>query len=238
MSNHDLEKLIVEHTEYIRSRFFGKYRGLVVENEDPKGLGRIRAKVPEVLYNQLTGWALPCVPYAGDGAGQFTVPPKNAGVWIEFEAGDLSRPIWTGCWWSANNLPKNEKGTVATPTMKIIRSEKGLMVTFDDNGQEITLSDDNGRNMLKIKVMDGLVTIQGAVKAVVEAPQIELVEKAAHPIVFGDMLLQYLNQLVLSIQSHTHPGAVAGPYPVAPVPPSTSFPTPASSMNSTKVKSG
>src|SRR5439155_7079149 len=79
---------------------FGKYRGLVTDNQDPNNLGRIRAKVPEVLQDVESGCALPNLPYSGNGSGLFRVPVPGAGVWIEFEAGDVSRPIWTGCWWS------------------------------------------------------------------------------------------------------------------------------------------
>ena len=221
------------------SRYYGKYRGIVTDNEDPKNLGRLKARVPEVLGDVETGWALPCTPYAGDGEGQFTVPPPDAGVWIEFEAGDVSRPIWSGCWWGDGQLPKDNSGTAAKPPLKIIRSEKGLMVTLDDDSQTITVSDDNGNNMLTIQVQQGKITIQGATKAVVEAPQIELVENATHPVVFGDQLLQYLNQLVQLYQSHVHPGEVAGGiFPVVPTPPVPPLPPPTPSLLSTKVKTG
>ena len=72
------------------ARYYGKYRGTVLDNNDPQNLGRLRARVPELLNEVDSGWALPCLPYAGDGEGQFTVPPAGAGVWIEFESGDLS----------------------------------------------------------------------------------------------------------------------------------------------------
>lgn len=62
------------------SRHYGKYRGLVTDNQDPKNLARIRARVPEVLADVETGWALPCAPYAGDGSGHYTVPSPGAGV--------------------------------------------------------------------------------------------------------------------------------------------------------------
>src|SRR3989442_8011649 len=90
--------------------FFGKYRGLVTNNIDPLGLGRIQAIVPEVLGENPSSFALPCAPYAGTGAGQFTIPPIGAGVWIEFEAGDVSRPVWSGWWWSSCEGPMDEKG--------------------------------------------------------------------------------------------------------------------------------
>ena len=47
-----------------------------------------------------SGWALPAVPYAGDGVGFFMIPPIGASVWIEFEHGDPDYPIWTGCFWA------------------------------------------------------------------------------------------------------------------------------------------
>ena len=76
--------------------FYGKYRGIVTDNGDPSDLGRLKARVPELLGREETGWALPCAPYAGDGSGLYALPEPGTGVWIEFEAGDLSRPIWSG----------------------------------------------------------------------------------------------------------------------------------------------
>ena len=40
-------------------RHYGKYRGIVTDNQDSKHLGRLKARVPEVLANVETGWALP-----------------------------------------------------------------------------------------------------------------------------------------------------------------------------------
>src|SRR5712675_2935021 len=90
---------------------YGKYRGTVTDNQDPKNLGRVKAKVPEVLGEVETGWALPAFPYSGDGEGSYSVPPAGAGVWIEFEAGEVSKPIWTGAWFGDNQVPKDNSGT-------------------------------------------------------------------------------------------------------------------------------
>lgn len=239
MEGSSLERLVVELAEQSRSRFFGKYRGLVSDVNDPQNLGRLRATVPEVLDDVESPWALPCAPYAGNGVGCFHIPPVGAGVWIEFEAGDPARPIWSGSWWASNQLPQDEKGSSTTPSLKIIRSEQGLMVSMDDSGQEISISDEDGNNLLKIEVRRGLITVKGATKAVVEAPQIELVENASHPVVFGDDLLSYLNQIVSLYQSHVHPGELAlGVFPVTPAPPVPPFPPPLPSMLSMKVKTG
>lgn len=221
------------------NRHYGKYRGVVTDNQDPKNLGRLRARVPEVLADVESGWALPCWPYAGDGSGFYTVPAPDAGVWVEFEAGMVSRPIWSGCWRSEGQSPKDENGTAATPDMKIWRSEEGLLVSLNDTSRAISISDADGSNLLRIEVQSGKITVQAQSKVVVEAPQIELVEGATHPLAFGDELLSYLNQLVAMFNGHVHPGELAGGMlPVTPAPPVPSFPPATPSLISTKVKTG
>jgi len=238
MADQEMERLVVELTEAVRSRFYGKYRGIVKDNEDPEQLGRIKALVPEVLQDVISGWALPCTPYAGEGSGQFTVPPEDAGVWIEFEAGDPSRPIWSGCWWRSDGLPRDNAGNTAAPPLKIIRSEEGLMVALDDNNKKISISDQNGSNMVEIEVRQNKIMVKAGSKVVVEAPQIELVENATHPVVFGDLLLQYLNQLVQLYQNHMHPGQTAMGFPVTPTPPVPPFLQAQQSLLSNKVTAG
>jgi uncharacterized protein involved in type VI secretion and phage assembly len=208
--------------------FFGKYRGLVKDNRDPAGRGRLKVIVPAVMGDRQI-WALPCTPYAGNNMGLYAMPEPNTGVWIEFEAGDLSYPIWVGCFWADGQAPKDECGAQATPPLKILRSQKGLIVTLDDKQQVITLSDRDGSNLVTIEVEQGKVTVKGTQKVVIEAPQIDLVENATHSVVFGDKLLQYLTKLVMAYQTHTHsPGS----------PPSTLFPPATPELLSTKVRTG
>ncbi|MCM1983269.1 phage baseplate assembly protein V [Lyngbya confervoides] len=219
-------------------RFFGKYRGVVKDNQDPTLRGRLEVLVPTVMDEEPI-WAMPCVPYAGDNMGTYTIPEPGTGVWIEFEAGDPSYPIWVGCFWGDGEAPKTYQNTPATPPLKIIRSQKGLIVTLDDQQQVIAVSDKNGTNLITIEVLPGKVTVQGGTKVVVEAPLIELVENATHPVVFGDQLLSYLNQLVSLYQSHTHPGELAlGVLPVTPAPPVPPLPPPTPVLLSTRVKTG
>lgn len=221
------------------TRFYGKYRARVTDNQDPSNLGRIKAKVPEILQDVATGWALPALPYSGDGVGVYTIPAIDAGVWIEFESGDVSRPIWTGCWWGDNQIPKDETGAGTTPDKKIVRTEQGLLLAFDDGGKTITLSDSNGSNLLKIETTPGKLKLLAASKVVVEAPQIELVENATHPLVFGDDLLTYLQQIVQMFNVHTHPGQMAaGVLPVTPAPPMPMQTLPTPALLSVKVKTG
>jgi len=84
----------------VRKRFFGKYRGSVVENVDPLLQGRLIVRVPDVFGILPSSWALPCVPLAGPHMGtSFVPPPVGSSVWVEFEQGDPQMPIWVGCFW-------------------------------------------------------------------------------------------------------------------------------------------
>jgi uncharacterized protein involved in type VI secretion and phage assembly len=88
------------------TKFYGKYRGTVINNIDPMMQGRIMALVPDVSGIALSSWAMPCVPVAGIQTGMFAVPIIGSGVWIEFEHGDPDYPIWTGCFFgSAADVP-------------------------------------------------------------------------------------------------------------------------------------
>jgi hypothetical protein len=216
-------------------RFYGKYRGLVVTNLDPTQTGRLKALVPEVLGEIPSGWALPCQPFTGTGAGLYAVPQTGAGVWIEFEAGDTSRPIWSGGWWAAGEVPMDEMQTPSMPTRKILRSELGLMVSLDDLQQTITISDALGLNLMTVKVLEGTVEVKSAVRVVLEAPLIQHGQAAMHPAVYGDQLLAYLNQLVTIFNTHIHPGELAvGILPVTPAPPVAQAPPATPALISTK----
>lgn len=86
------------------TEFFGKYRGKVENNADPKQMGRLQVSAPVVLGDSRV-WAMPSVPYAGPKVGFFAIPPVGANIWVEFEGGDLNYPIWSGCFWGEQEVP-------------------------------------------------------------------------------------------------------------------------------------
>jgi uncharacterized protein involved in type VI secretion and phage assembly len=130
------EQAVLDLVERMRYRFYGKYRGSVTD-VDADTL-RIKAKVPAVLGTQETGWCMPCVPYAGDGVGMAFLPEQGSGVWIEFEGGDVSYPIWVGCYWRSGEQPSD-----ATPTVKAIVTKSPHKILLDDDQGTITISDSN-----------------------------------------------------------------------------------------------
>jgi hypothetical protein len=95
--------------ESVSRPYIGKYRGMVTNNIDPLGIGRMQVNVPDTGAAS-TSWAMPCVPYAGDGIGFFAIPPVGSGVWVEYERGDLDYPIWDGCYWMSGQAPESLPG--------------------------------------------------------------------------------------------------------------------------------
>jgi hypothetical protein len=95
-----------------KQEYYGKYRGIVMNNIDPEQRGRIQAICADVPTLVPPTWAMPCVPVGGIQNGMFAVPPIGAGVWVEFEQGDPDYPIWVGCYWgSAAEVPVLSKLT-------------------------------------------------------------------------------------------------------------------------------
>jgi hypothetical protein len=88
------------------TKYYGKYRGTVVSNLDPKRQGRLFVEATDALGLFPSNWAMPCVPIGGGlQFGAYLVPPPGAGVWVEFEQGNPSKPIWTGFYASAATDP-------------------------------------------------------------------------------------------------------------------------------------
>jgi uncharacterized protein involved in type VI secretion and phage assembly len=82
-------------------KYYGKYRGAVLNNVDPKLEGRLQVQVPDVAGLVPTTWAMPCVPIAGIQNGMMALPVIGSGVWVEFEHGSPKYPIWVGSFWGS-----------------------------------------------------------------------------------------------------------------------------------------
>ncbi len=139
MSEGEFERLSVETARFQRDHYFGKYRGLVRDINDPEGMGRVVAQVPAVYGEDDSPWALPCVPFAGPSHGLVVLPEVDDGVWIEFEAGDISHPIWSGCFWGRNEVP--DPGGDET---RVFVTSGGHKLVLDDAGSKIQLLHSGG----------------------------------------------------------------------------------------------
>lgn len=128
--------------EGFQRRAYGKHRGTVIDNNDPNSLGRLKVNVPDVYGPADSAWAMPCVPYAGPQVGWFMLPPVGAGVWVEFEKGDPSYPIWVGCFWSDGQLPPDATG----PDIRLLQTTEALL-KIDDTSGEVVLKNNNNASV-------------------------------------------------------------------------------------------
>ena len=109
-------------------RFFGKYRGTVMQSEDLTGEGKIQVNVPGI---SLGNWATPCVSFADALMGSFVKPRPGANVWVEFENGDPDLPIWVGSWWGVPRTVGTMAQTLApaVPAMTFETLTAGIAIS-------------------------------------------------------------------------------------------------------------
>ena len=149
----------------------GKHRGVVINNLDPQNIGRVQVQVPSVPG--VSGFAMPCVPYAGNGVGFLAIPPIGANVWVEFEDGDEARPIWTGGFWNSGEAPSN----ASTPDVKVIQS-RNVRVSLSDQpagGVTIEVGPSSGAAQVTVRINGTTVELRhGAQSIVVTAGSISV----------------------------------------------------------------
>jgi hypothetical protein len=231
----------------VERRFYGKYRGFVVDNIDPKQLGRLTVRVPSVLGKEVIGWAMPCTPYGGqDNQGFLCIPERGAGVWVEFEEGDLEFPIWVGTFWSApkgkSEIPspnmadgtegkpeangKEGKNEPKPPTRKIFKTAKGHTIQFEDaNGEEmVTIIEATHQHVVTLN-KDGIQITEGAEgnKIILGKDGIQIGSSgASEPFVLGEKFAENVASFLDALKGHTHDGPNGTSKPPTP-PPGTSL---------------
>jgi hypothetical protein len=150
---------------------YGIYRGTVENNLDPKRKGRVQVKVPALGDGGMT-WAQACSPYAGDGVGLVTVPPKGAQVWVGFEGGDPDQAVLLGCFWNG------EAPGDGLPAKKVLKTD-AVTVTVDDTpgGGGLTVEVGPPAVQVAIKVActsSGLELSMGSSKLVLSASSVSI----------------------------------------------------------------
>ncbi len=114
-------------------KYYGKYRGMVLNNVDPLQIGRLMVQVPDVSALIPSSWAMPCFAFTGKQMGAYMIPQIGAGVWVEFEQGDPDYPIWSGCWFgSAAEVPALAlAGNPASPSIVLQTTMQNSIIVSD-----------------------------------------------------------------------------------------------------------
>lgn len=128
-----MQDVLEQVAKEVQRKYYGKFRGFVVDNQDPQKRARLKLRIPSVLADAETGWALPCLPFGGlAGMGLFLVPEVDTQVWVEFEEGEITRPIWTGTFWQKQDDPPAEATEGDGTTTRLIKTPGGHLLRFDD----------------------------------------------------------------------------------------------------------
>lgn len=156
-----MDDVLARLLEKVENRYYGKCRAFVVDNADPENRGRLRLRIPSVLGKDVvSGWALPCAPYGGAAdQGFFFIPEKDAGVWVEFEAGNLDYPIWVGAFWGkpGGNTEVPEEAQSDVTLQRVIKTSSGTLILLDDSEESLTIKDKTG-NTIKISPSEFSIT--------------------------------------------------------------------------------
>jgi uncharacterized protein involved in type VI secretion and phage assembly len=82
--------------------------GVVTQNNDPDGLGRVRVKYPALGNGVESAWARVASPGAGQERGALMLPVAGDEVVVGFEHGDVRRPYVLGALWNGQARPGAE----------------------------------------------------------------------------------------------------------------------------------
>jgi uncharacterized protein involved in type VI secretion and phage assembly len=153
-----------------RARFYGVIVGVVTNNQDPDGLGRVKVKFPWLSEEHESHWARLLTPMAGNERGLYCLPEVNDEVLVAFEHGQVEFPYVLGALWNGQDKPpeQNDDGQNNKRTLK---SRSGHLITLDDTqGEEqIIIRDKTEKNEIVIASKDNTMTIRAAGDLTIEA---------------------------------------------------------------------
>lgn len=153
------------------SRMYGVVVGIVTDNKDPDGLGRIKVKIPRISGDEESNWARVVSFMAGKERGAFYLPEVEDEVLLAFEYGDINIPYVVGSLWNGKDKPPitNDDGK---NNFRIIKSRSGHIIRLDDtDGKEkIEIIDMTKKNMITIDSKDNKISLTSDKDIEISAP--------------------------------------------------------------------
>lgn len=142
-------------------RMYGLVVGVVTNNQDPDGLGRVRLRFPWLNDAEESHWARIAAPMAGNKRGFYCLPEVDDEVLVGFEHGDLRLPYVLGALWNGKDAPPADNGD-GKNNCRLIQSRSGHVIRLnDEDGKEtIEIIDKSGNNSLIIDTAAKTITIQ------------------------------------------------------------------------------
>jgi len=126
-----MARLVDRHGRPLNGQMPGLVEGIVVDNRDPGGLGRVRVKFPTLPGEPWSGWARLNMPMAGRDRGWMTIPEIGDEVLVSFMHGSIAHAVVVGSLYNGVDRPPyaNEDGE---NNLRVFQSRSGHRVTFDD----------------------------------------------------------------------------------------------------------
>lgn len=185
-----LKKIVYDGLEYF-NKYYSEYRGFVVDNDDPKGQGRIRLVVPGIIDDPSDYWAPSIGTFSGNGYGSHVIPPVNTLVWVIFETGDPNKPVWKHGYFGNGHIPKNLQDV----NNYWFKTPGGHLIEMDDSKEEVRVTDSKGN--LIVLTSKGISLVPKGSNVVYLGSK----DKGAEPGVLGDTLEKILIPLMSNYMS-------------------------------------
>lgn len=176
-------------------RILGVVTGIVTNNNDPDGLGRVKVKFPWLSDGDESFWARIAAPMAGRDRGVYFLPEVEDEVLVAFDRGDVHFPYVIGSLWNGKDTApaSNDNGK---NDVRVIKSRSGHVIRLTDapGAETIEIIDASGRNSVVIDTAKDTVTITSGGDLVLAAPhgavrltakQVEIESSAAAKIEAG-----------------------------------------------------
>jgi phage protein D len=138
--------------------------GIVTDNQDPNGLGRVKVKYPWLSNDHASDWARVVAPGGGAQRGIEFLPEVNDEVLVGFEMGDMHYPYVLGGLWNGQDAPPKKVISGGKVQQRVICSRTGHLITLDDSDGSggITIEDKNGNKIMLDSGANKLtITVQG-----------------------------------------------------------------------------
>lgn len=153
------------------SKIYGVVVGIVTNNKDPEGLGRVKVKIPRISGEDESNWARVVSFMAGKERGTFFLPEVDDEVLVAFEYGNINIPYIVGSLWNGKDKPPvtNDDGK---NNIRIIKSRSGHIIRLDDtDGKEkIEIVDKSKNNKIIIDTKDKKISIKSDKDIEISAP--------------------------------------------------------------------
>lgn len=226
-------------------RYYGKYAGIVTDNGPPPDgahRGHIKVRVPGILEESPGGGenrAMEVLAAPAFLPGFFFIPENDARVWVEFVAGDIDFPIWTGVWYPEGAVPATASGDMPKEQQKVIRTASGQVIVLDDaDGNEKTVikDEENGNTItldrsgitIEVTGSNGTITLkQGQSTVTLKSDSVEIAQGPRQKLQMraegttltssaGSSQGVVLAPILDWLRDHKHTAAPAGTTPVSP----------------------